>query len=182
MQIMMMHVDVIHRNARFLGGADYGSRKGGDLWFDPDISKHDAFAATLRKNFDAPVGPLLPQNMPGYQAHGKYKPVGDPIDNSIHHFLIGASLGLPPHQSFSVCPSIIEFGDPTITETTLNLSNSNFSDAEFSSTCFPWMMYGAGTGHFLSTIAENTLPFNITLAVDTTVHGRGFIPHLAWCP
>ena len=43
-------------------------------------------------------------------------------------------------------------------------------------------MYGAGTGHFLSTIAENTLPFNITLAVDTTVHGRGFVRHLARCP
>ena len=44
------------------------------------------------------------------------------------------------------------------------------------------MLYGAGAGHFFSTVAENTLPFNITLATDTTVHGRGFICHLTLCP
>ena len=47
MQIMMMHVDMIHRNARWVGGADYMSREGGNIWFDPLISKHQAFAATL---------------------------------------------------------------------------------------------------------------------------------------
>ena len=146
MRIMMMHVDVIHRNARFLGGANYGSREGGDLWYDPLISKHNAFAATLRKNFAAPTGPLLPQNMPGYRASGKYKTVGDPIDTSIHHYLIGANLGLPPRQSLSVFPSVIEFSDYTIgPQPALNLSKSDFSDAEFASTHFPWMVYGAGS-------------------------------------
>ena len=71
MQRMMQHVNVIHWTARFLGGADYGSREGGNLWFGPLISKHDAFLATLRKNFAAPVGPLLPQNLPGYWVYGK---------------------------------------------------------------------------------------------------------------
>ena len=62
-----MHVDIFHRNARFIGGADYGSREAGDMWFDPLISEHNAFAATLRKNHVSPMGPLLPQNMPGYR-------------------------------------------------------------------------------------------------------------------
>ena len=97
----MMHVDVIHHNAQFIGGADYGSCEGDDLWFEPLISKHDAYAATLRQNFAAPTGPLLPQNMPGYRASGKYKTVGNPIDISIRHYLIGANLDLPPRQSFS---------------------------------------------------------------------------------
>ena len=38
----------------------------------------------LRKKFATPVGPLLPQNMPGYRASRKYKTIGDPIDTSIH--------------------------------------------------------------------------------------------------
>ena len=66
MYIMMMHVDVVHRNTRFLGGVDNASSEGeGDLWFDLLISQHDAFAATLHKNCAVPGGPLPPQNMPG---------------------------------------------------------------------------------------------------------------------
>ena len=129
-----------------------------------------------------PVGPLLPRNIPDYRAHGKYKTAGDPIDTGIHHFLIGAAMGLLLQHPFSICPSIIKFSDPTKTVTTLNLSNIGFSDAEFASTHFPWMVYGGGTGHFLSTIVESTLPFDITLAADTTVYGRGFIRHLVRYP
>ena len=64
----MMHVDIIHRNARWVGGADYMSRKGGNIWFDPLISKHQTLAATLRKKYAAPIGTILAENLPGYQA------------------------------------------------------------------------------------------------------------------
>ena len=136
----MMHVGVFHRTTQFLGGDDYGSREGGNLWFDPLISQHDAFTDTLRKNHAALVGPLLPQNMPGFQAHGKYKTAADPIDTNTHHFLIGASLGLPPWQSLSIYPSIIEIRQPTERKASypvIHLSNSDFSDAEFTSTRLP---------------------------------------------
>ena len=63
----MMNVDIVHRNARFIGGADYGSREAGNMGFHPSISEHNDFAATLRKNHAAPMGPLLPQNIPGYR-------------------------------------------------------------------------------------------------------------------
>ena len=43
-------------------------------------------------------------------------------------------------------------------------------------------MYGAGERHFLSTIDENNLPFDIFMAADTTVHGCNFIRHLVRCP
>ena len=64
----MMHVDIVHRNARWVGGADYMSRKGGEIWFDPLISKYQAFAATLHKKYAAPIGPILPEHLPGYRA------------------------------------------------------------------------------------------------------------------
>ena len=43
------------------------------------------------------------------------------------------------------------------------------------------MMYGVGLGPFVSAINENNLPFNIFLAGDTTVHGRGFLCLFANC-
>ena len=62
----MMHVDIVHRNARFVGGADYGSRESCDMWFYPLISKHNAFATMLRNNHASPMGLFLLKNMPGY--------------------------------------------------------------------------------------------------------------------
>ena len=80
-------------------------------------------------------------------------------------------MGLHPLQSLSIFPSIIKFHQPTEQEAyypALNLSNSNFSDADFLSTRFPWIVYGAGAGHFLSTIDKNNLPFDCFLAANTT--------------
>ena len=42
MRIMNYFVDIVHRNARFLAPADYGSRHGGDMWWDPLIASHNA--------------------------------------------------------------------------------------------------------------------------------------------
>ena len=65
LRIMMAHVKIVHRNEKLIGGANYVSREASDMWFDPLISKHNAFAATLRKNHAEPMVTLLPQNMPG---------------------------------------------------------------------------------------------------------------------
>ena len=65
MRIMMMHMDVNHRSKIWVIGADYGSREAGDLWYDPLIRDHNAYAAMLRKRFAPPIGPVLRENMPG---------------------------------------------------------------------------------------------------------------------
>ena len=52
--------------AKWLGDADYFSCHGGDMWHDPLLAQHNAFAARLRKDHAAPVGPLLPEQMPGW--------------------------------------------------------------------------------------------------------------------
>ena len=44
------------------------SREGAYIWFDPLISKHQAFAATLQKKYAAPIGPILPEHLPGYRS------------------------------------------------------------------------------------------------------------------
>ena len=63
---MMLYVDIVHRNNEWLIDADYFSRCRANLWFDPLLVEYDAYAATLRKLHAPPIGPLQPENMPGY--------------------------------------------------------------------------------------------------------------------
>ena len=90
--------------------------------------------------------------VPGFQAHGKYKTVGDPIDTPIHHFLTCRSMELSHWQSVSIYLSIgHHVCRPTKREASyppLNLSNSDFSDTELVSTRFHWMLYDVGAGPF----------------------------------
>ena len=37
------------------------------IWFDPLTFDYNAYAATLQKKFAAPLGPIFPENMPGYR-------------------------------------------------------------------------------------------------------------------
>ena len=67
MRLCMLHVDIHHRNAKLLGDADYFSCHGGNMWHDPLLAQHNAFAARLIKDRAAPVGPLLPEQIPGWQ-------------------------------------------------------------------------------------------------------------------
>ena len=113
MRIMMMQVNMVHTNTRFLGDPASDSRKGGNRLFDPLISQHDAFVATLHKNYAAPDGPLLLQNMPGFKVSGKHKTTGNSIDTSVRHILIGAAKRPPSMHSLFTCPSIIKFHSPT---------------------------------------------------------------------
>ena len=151
MRIMMMHVNIVHRNASFIGGHYYGSCEACDTWFDPFISKHNAFAATLRKNYAAPMGPLLLQNMPRYRntrAKRSETPMNstlpmenDPSDDEDQIISLSVlSNKLRQVKSFPsiyIIPSRFELHDQARSGATmreLNLSKRGFSEAEFKST------------------------------------------------
>ena len=57
--------------------------------------------------------------------------------------------------TLSIIPSCFELHDKAHGEATMreiNLANRGFSEAEFKSTIFIWMLYGFNSGHFLSAI------------------------------
>jgi hypothetical protein len=69
-----------------------------------------------------------------YLRIGKNKTNINPIDTIVHHFSISAVAGHPTWRSFSMCPSVVEFCPLSAKEsalTTLNLFNSDFSEAKF---------------------------------------------------
>ena len=71
--------------------------------------------------------------------------------------------------SLSIIPSRFELhyqarGEATMRE--INLANRGFSEAEFKSTRFIWMIYEFNSGHFLSAIQEDSFPFEVIVAAD----------------
>ena len=63
----------------------------------------------------------------------------------------------------------------------LNLANRGLYEAEFRSTRFIWMLYVFNSGHFLSAIQENSLPFEVILAADTDSKGRALCHEFGRC-
>ena len=64
----------------------------------------------------------------------------------------------------------------------LSLSNQAASVAEYKSTQFSWMVYGFNSGHFLSTILSDKLPFHVVVAADYDAHGRALFHEIEKCP
>ena len=139
------------------------------MWFDPLIYEHNAFVAMLRKNHVAPIGPLLLQNMPGYR-NPRYKrsetPTNsnltmedDPLDDDdgiVSLSVLSNELCQVKYfPSLSIIPSYFELHDQARGEATmreLNLDNRGFSEAEFRSTIFIWMLYGFNSGYLFSAV------------------------------
>ena len=84
MRIMVMHMDVVHRNVRFLGGTDYGSQEGGNLWLDFLISQHNTFAVILHKNHTTPYWASSALEHARLLSLQKYKTSGDRINTAVH--------------------------------------------------------------------------------------------------
>ena len=87
--------------------------------------------------------------------------------------------------SLPVSPYRFELHDQAHGEATmreLNLANRGFSEVEFRSTIFIWMLYGFNSGHFFSAIQENSLPFEVIVAEDHDSKGRALCHEFGRCP
>ena len=161
----MMHVDIVHKNARFVGGANYGSHETVDMWFDPLNSEHNSFAATLRKNHAAPMKPFFPQNMPGYRkprAKRSETPTNltltmekDPSDDEDEMISLSVLSNelcqVKSLPSLSTIPPRFELHDKARGEATtieLTFSNRGFSEADFK--------YINSSGCFMDSIADTS--------------------------
>jgi hypothetical protein len=68
MRLMCWDVDIVHRNDIHLTDADYWSRLGADICYDPLFKSYLDFDRGLCEMFPAPVElPMLPENMPYYR-------------------------------------------------------------------------------------------------------------------
>ena len=78
MRLMCWDVDIVHWPDTELIDADYWSRLGGDLNFDPLYHKYLQLTHHLRKSKPAPTGlSMRPENMPYYRGPRIQKPSSD---------------------------------------------------------------------------------------------------------
>ena len=65
MRLICWDVDIVHHNDIHLTDADYWSRLGADIRYDPLFKSYLDFDRGLTEMFPAPVElPMLPENMP----------------------------------------------------------------------------------------------------------------------
>ena len=84
--------------------------------------------------------------------------------------------------SFGLNPGVPSYPvDPTVSTRTLYNADLT-SAAGLLLSWYDWAVYGFNSGHFLSTIRELNLPFNVVLACDPFANGCALFQEFAHCP
>jgi hypothetical protein len=177
MQFMCWDMIIEHRNNACLTNADYFSRLGADLCFNPLLKEYVQQAHTLRCCSPAPTDmPIAPKFQPYFRGPCISSPKSQPppLGLAMHAKVatIPATTGLQHLQnwpvSFRCSPQSWDAGDAA----RCCLYNSKLTRAASMLAHFDWAVYGFNSGHFLLTIKEHGYPFHVVLACDPFVNGR----------
>jgi hypothetical protein len=189
MRFMCWDMDIVYRNNNFLANADYCSRLGTNLCYNPLLRTYIQQVHAIKLRNPSPTDlPMLPENMPYYHGHCVRNDNGSsdatastadvctpPICNEtgLQHLAIwpvffGLNPGVP---SFTI--------NPTVRAQTLY--NFDLTSAAGLLSCYDWAIYGFNSGHFLSTIRKMNLPFNVVLACDPFANGRTLFQEFTHC-
>jgi hypothetical protein len=181
MRLMCWDFDIVHRPDVELIDADYWSRLGADLNFDPLYRKYLLLTRQLRQSNPAPTDlPMRPENMPYYRGPRIQQPSPEVSTADAHHIqgLLSELIVLEGrgHTTLSNRPVRFEHLKSSLPDTAgsnaRTLLNSEFARYAHETTNFDWAVFSFSNGHFSSTIETRNLPFTIRLACDTTEQGR----------
>jgi hypothetical protein len=197
MCFMCWEMDIEHRNDHFLADADYWSRLGADLCFNPLLREYIEQVQALRT-----TNPLLtslppaPENMPYFQ--GPRLPAIPPMPATVtlgnasstySAYAANASVLInePIIGLQHLLNHLVRFGhssNPHAGAATLacSLYNLDLTQAASILAKFDWAAYGFDSGHFSSTIRALGLPFTIVLACDPFANGRTLFQEIGVCP
>jgi hypothetical protein len=187
MRLMCWDVDIVHRPDSELVDADYWSRLGIDLDFDPLLRGYLAYALACHRSNPPPTDlPMRPENMPYYRGP-RFPNPHDSADSADAHQIQSlisniVTSGDSGHTHLSNVP--IRFGEfdsahPQPRQAARNLLNSEFASYALQAQRFDWAVYSFSNGHFSSTILSHNLPFNICLACDPYESGRALFHEFA---
>ena len=149
---MCWDMDIIHRNDHFLGDADYFSRLGADLCYNPLLHDYIQQIHAFKQRSPSPtVMPMNPENMPYYRGPRLPRPSGaNPstpsvtVDTAIMH---GTGL-----QHLATWPVTFGMQAPSTSADSRCLYNSDLTLAAGMLARYDWAVYGFNSGHFLSSI------------------------------
>jgi hypothetical protein len=197
-----------HCNDIHLADADYFSRLGSDLCYDPLLHNYIEPIDAIKRDHPSPsVLPIEPQHMPYYRGSRLPKTVPDVVPTVAttlvptitgSHYLanwpISFGFQLPPwiqpflsdhFTTLTYQPPPISFGfsasplDPALP--VQSFYNSDLSTTASLPSHFDWAVYGFNSGLFAHSIRACGLPFCIVLAADPFSNGRALFQELTTC-
>ena len=161
-----------HRGNEYLIDADYFSRLGKDLCFDPLLLEYVHQVIGLRKKYPAPERlPMQPQHMPHYRGpriKGRKVQADEPVDTSAMEIIETMHTNqMSGPQHLSIIPVHVErYNDYTRSETLDKNAKEPYHlpllVAASRVTKFNWAVYSFNSGHFISTVDSRQLPFLIS--------------------
>jgi hypothetical protein len=188
MRLMGWDVEIVHRSAGFLTDADYWSRLGANLCYNPSFRTYLRMSANLRSNHPAPEDlPTLPEHMPYYRGPRIVAAPNDALppaasNDTTAAFTMAAITSSDPTTPLSNHP--IRFGEfqssihNAMEMDSRQLYNSEYPVFAFRASQFVWAVYCFNSGHFASTISKRNLPFSISLACDPFAYGHALFNSL----
>jgi hypothetical protein len=186
MRLMCWDVDIVHQNDNYLVDADYWSRLGANLCFDPLLKKYLELNKSLHSTNSAPSNlPMLPENMPYY--HGpRTMPIQLPPDssNGAHCQAIISTLLVDNCHGLCHLPNTsIHFGEfeKVIPSLARSANNDKIPCYTQQILQFNWAVYSFHGGHFASTIKSHNLPFHVKLACDPYESGQSLFQEFTSC-
>ena len=184
MRLMCWDMDIIHRSGPSLGDADYWSRLGVDVCFDPLLRDYVQRIQQLRQEFPAPTTmPMQPENMPGFRGPRLPKqPHAAPTDASAMTALSDIfNHNCHGHVFIENVPVVFERSNFNCVHNSFALHNDHLPIAARHFSQFDWVVYGFNNGHFINSIRKRDLPFNVVLACDPHEPGRALFREFTNC-
>jgi hypothetical protein len=181
MCFMCWDIHIEHHNDIHLAGADYLSRLGSDLCYDPLLRNYVERVWAIKHAHPSPSAlPMEPKNMPYYQ--GPHLPKNMPTSSSA--LFVSPVTITPGSQHLMNWP--VSFGFFTLMmdsdHPVQSLYNSDSSNTAGLLAHFDWAVYRFNSGHFVHTIRNRGLPFHIVLAADSFANGLAPLKKLTSCP
>ena len=188
MRLMCWDVDIVHRNDIHLTDADYWSRLGADICFDPQFKGYLDFNRSLRAEFPAPTDlPMRPENMPYYRGpRVTLPPATDDAaaDSAYCQSLAATVVSYDADASCHLANVPVRFGvfQSVTAFDSHSSTNNEFPRMAHRVLFFNWAIYSFGGGHFASSIQSRGLPFRVVLACDQYESGRALFHEFTACP
>jgi hypothetical protein len=188
MRFMCWDMIIEHRNDVCLTDADYFSRLGADLCYDPLLKEYIQQVHAFRRRSPAPtMMPIPPEHQPYFRGPRVNVPTAEPPQP------IAASVSYQSaHSDVITCGSqhlanwLVIIGSLAIptppSHDSKCLYNSDITRAAGMLARFTWAVYGFNSGHFLTPINDGGIPFAIVVASDPYVSGRKLFRELTDCP
>ena len=178
MRLMCWHMEIVNRADIYNVDADYWSRLDADLCYDPLLRRYNKLTSSLRtRHPPADSLPIRPENMPYYRGP-RIRKLG--VDDAT-----AMQDGEDVDVAFTTCDDYAgvmtflahvpvrhgAFPRPVQPLKRRVLYHSDVTEAGWSLLHFSWCVFGFNTGHFLSSIQSDNMPFTVRYACDPLASG-----------